>query len=73
MSNKGEGGIFEYSKKDFADEIFYHKLSILHEETCNHLTFSFTSFKMEFKPFTIRHATVNKQLSTANNVSLRRL
>ena len=32
------------------------------------LTFSFTSFKIEYNPLTIRHATVSKQLSTANNI-----
>lgn len=30
--------------------------------------FLFSSFKMKFKPFTIRHATISKQPSTVNNI-----
>ena len=45
-------------------ETLYHKLAILHEETALRLIFSFTSFKIEFKPLTFWYGTAGKQLST---------
>ena len=60
--------IFEYGKENFVHEILYHKFAIPHEKTGFYLTFSFASFKMEFKPLSTRHATVSKQLSNANNI-----
>ena len=45
------------------------KFVILHEETDLYLTFSFTSFKIEFNPLTIRQTIICKKFSTENNIS----
>ena len=47
-------------------EIRQFKFAISHDETDLHLTFSFTSFKIEFNPSAIRQTTVSKQPLTAN-------
>lgn len=49
-------------------EIHYHKFTISNEESGLSLTSSFILFKIEFSLPSIRHATVCKQLSTANNI-----
>ena len=51
-------GIFEYSKENLVHEILYHKFAISQIKTGLHLTFSFTSFKMEFNALTIRHVAI---------------
>ena len=55
------GGIFEYTKKSLVCEICYHKDAISPEETAFHLTFPFTSFKIEFNPFNGIQANDSRQ------------
>ena len=45
---KQKRGSFGFDKESLLSEIRYPKFAILHEETGLHLTFSFTSFKIEF-------------------------
>ena len=50
------------ARKTWLNEICCYKFSISHQETGLHLTFSFTSYKMEFNPLTITYVGVSKQL-----------
>lgn len=44
--------IFEYGKENFVHEICYRQLAVSQKETGLYfLTFSSTSFKIEYKPF----------------------
>ena len=64
-----EGGvIFEHSIENLVHEIRYHKFAVLHEKIDLQLTFSFTSFKTEYNPLTVRYGTVGKQLLTSKQL-----
>lgn len=53
---RSKGGIFDHCKEDLMHETRYHKLLISIEDISLYLIFSFTSFKIEFNPLTIRRA-----------------